>query len=79
MQEHREARLSRQCCGGKHQQGQIYGDVRQGLVPRLNYNVYYLLWGELPRYDDDQWHFLPYVQTLAQLLEAGLRLKPTTS
>jgi glycosyltransferase involved in cell wall biosynthesis len=47
----------------------------QGVVARLNYNVYYLYGGELPRYDEDHRHFLPYVQTLAQLLEAGLRLE----
>jgi colanic acid/amylovoran biosynthesis glycosyltransferase len=47
----------------------------QELVPRLPYNVYYLYGGELPRYDDDQHHFLPNLQSLAQLLEAGLRLE----
>jgi colanic acid/amylovoran biosynthesis glycosyltransferase len=47
----------------------------QGLVPRLPYNVYYLHGGELPRYDDDHRHFLPNLQSLAQLLEAGLHLE----
>jgi len=47
----------------------------QGLVSRLHYNVYYLYGGELPRYDDDRRHFLPNLQSLAQLLEAGLHLE----
>jgi colanic acid/amylovoran biosynthesis glycosyltransferase len=47
----------------------------QGLVPHLPYNVYYLHGGELPRYDDDHRHFLPNLQSLAQLLEAGLHLE----
>jgi len=47
----------------------------EGVVCRLNYNVYYLYGGELPRYDDGHRHFLPYLQTLAQLLEAALHLE----
>ncbi len=47
----------------------------QGVVSRLNYNVYYLYGGELPRYDDDHLYFLWHLQPLAQLLEVGLRLE----
>ncbi len=51
----------------------------QGLVHRLNFNIYYLYGGELPRFDGDDRHFLsnwPSLQSLAGFLETALHLEP---
>ncbi len=50
-----------------------------GPIPKLHYAVYFLHGGELPRFDDDDRHFLsnwPSVQALARLLESLFRLEP---
>ena len=50
----------------------------QGLISRLHYNIYYLYGDELPRFDNDDRHFLsnwPSLKSLAQFLEAVLRLE----
>jgi glycosyltransferase involved in cell wall biosynthesis len=51
----------------------------QKLIPNLDYRVYYLHGGDLPRYDDDDRAFLsnwPSLQSLAPFLEAAFRLEP---
>lgn len=48
------------------------------LVPRLNYNTYYLYGGELPVYDDEGRHFLSgrlELHVLATWLETAFRLR----
>ena len=53
----------------------------QGLVSRLQYKVSYLHGDDLPRYDNDDRHFLsawPSLQALAQFLEIVLRLEKST-
>ncbi len=53
----------------------------QGLVSRLRYKVSYLHGDDLPRYDNDDRHFLsawPSLQALAQFLEIVLRLEKST-
>ena len=53
----------------------------QGLVSRLHDRVYYLYGDDLPRFDNDDRHFLsswPSLQALAQFLETVLRLEKNT-
>ena len=53
----------------------------RGLVSRLQYNVSYLHGDDLPRFDNDDRHFLsaqPSLQALVQFLETVLRLEKDT-
>jgi colanic acid/amylovoran biosynthesis glycosyltransferase len=53
----------------------------RGLVSRLQYNISYLHGDDLPRFDNDDRHFLsswPSLQALVQFLETVLRLEKNT-
>ena len=49
-----------------------------GVLSRLRYNIYYLYGDELPRFDDEDRHFLsnwPILRAVAEFLEVVLRLE----